>query len=91
MRGLLTRQFGNFFVQADDNDPDLTVPGAGAASRFEMRTGTTLDELYGWLRKHSVPPAAPAPAAAPAATPAPAPKAKAKGQRPHTLSKKTKR
>jgi hypothetical protein len=52
---LLTRQFGSFFVQADDDDPAFTVPGSGAAERYEVRTGTTLDQLYGWLRKHSAP------------------------------------
>jgi biofilm PGA synthesis lipoprotein PgaB len=55
LSGLLTRQFGSFFVQADDNDPNFTVPGTGVAQRYELRTGTTLDQLYGWLRKHSVP------------------------------------
>jgi poly-beta-1,6-N-acetyl-D-glucosamine N-deacetylase len=58
LSSLLTRQFGSFFVQADDGDPGFTVPGAGAAARYEMRTGTTLDQLYGWLRAHSVPAAA---------------------------------
>jgi hypothetical protein len=62
---LLTRQFGNFFIQADDDDPSFTTRGSGGAQRFELRTGTTLDQLYGWLRKHAAPPA-PAPAAAPA-------------------------
>lgn len=53
LSGLLTRQFGSFLVQSDDDDPDFTVPRTGAAQRFELRTGTTLDQLYGWLRKHS--------------------------------------
>jgi peptidoglycan/xylan/chitin deacetylase (PgdA/CDA1 family) len=53
LSALLIRQFGSFFVQADDDDPGFTVPGAGAAERYELRTGTTLGQLYGWLRKHS--------------------------------------
>jgi peptidoglycan/xylan/chitin deacetylase (PgdA/CDA1 family) len=52
---LLTRQFGSFFVQSDDDDPGFTAPGTGAAERYEVRTGTTLNQLYGWLRKHSMP------------------------------------
>jgi peptidoglycan/xylan/chitin deacetylase (PgdA/CDA1 family) len=51
--GLLTRQFGQWFIQADDNDPEFTRPGTGAASRFELKTDTRLDSLYGWLRRHS--------------------------------------
>ena len=50
---LLTRQFGSFFIQADDDDPGFTVPGTGAAERYELRTGTSLDDLYGWLSRHS--------------------------------------
>jgi peptidoglycan/xylan/chitin deacetylase (PgdA/CDA1 family) len=61
LAGLLTRQYGSFFVQADGNDPGFTAPGSGPAERFEMRTGTTLDQLYGWLRKHATP-SSPAPA-----------------------------
>lgn len=53
LSGLLTRQFGNWFIQADDNDPDFTRPGTGAAQRFELTTGARLDSLYGWLRRHS--------------------------------------
>jgi peptidoglycan/xylan/chitin deacetylase (PgdA/CDA1 family) len=53
LSGLLTRRFGSFFVQADDNDPGFTTPGAGAAGRYELRTGTSLNDLYGWLRRHS--------------------------------------
>jgi peptidoglycan/xylan/chitin deacetylase (PgdA/CDA1 family) len=53
LSGLLTRQFGNWFIQADDNDPDFTHPGTGAASRYELTTGARLDSLYGWLRRHS--------------------------------------
>lgn len=53
MSGLLTRQFGNWFIQADDNDPSFTRPGTGAAQRFELTTGARLDSLYGWLRRHS--------------------------------------
>jgi hypothetical protein len=51
---LLTRQFGSFFVQ-DQSDPGFTQPGSGATERFVMRTGTNLDQLYGWLREHSAP------------------------------------
>jgi peptidoglycan/xylan/chitin deacetylase (PgdA/CDA1 family) len=53
MSGLLTRQFGNWFVQADDNDPGFTVPGTGSAPRYELRTGPGVDALYRWLRRHS--------------------------------------
>ncbi len=53
MSDLLTRQFGNFFIQADDDDPGFTTPGTGAAERYELRTGTSLDDLYGWLSRHS--------------------------------------
>jgi hypothetical protein len=52
LSALLTRQFGSFFVQ-DRRDPAFTAPGAGAAERYVMRSGTTLDELYRWLRDHS--------------------------------------
>jgi hypothetical protein len=65
LSGLLDRQFGNWFVPAADGDPDFTEPGSGSAARFELRSGTTLDQLYGWLRKHAASPA-PAPASAPA-------------------------
>jgi polysaccharide deacetylase len=51
--GVLTRQFGTFFVQDDDNDPGWTAPGAGAAQRYELRTSTTLGGLDGWLRRHA--------------------------------------
>jgi hypothetical protein len=51
---LLTRQFTNFVVQDDDNDPDFSTPGEGAAGRFEIHTETTLDQLYTWLARHSV-------------------------------------
>jgi hypothetical protein len=52
LSGLLTRQFGSFFVQ-DSQDPGFTAPGAGVAERYLMRPGTTLAELYGWLHAHS--------------------------------------
>jgi hypothetical protein len=55
LSGLLTRQFGSFFVSAADGDPGFTTPGTGAAERFELRPGTTLDALYAWLRRHSIP------------------------------------
>lgn len=54
---LLTRQFGSFFVLAAGNDPHFTVAGTGVAARYELRAGTTLGQLYGWLREHSAPPA----------------------------------
>jgi peptidoglycan/xylan/chitin deacetylase (PgdA/CDA1 family) len=54
LTALLTRQFGSFLVQADDDDPGFTAPGTGAAERYELRTGTTLDQLYGWLRRHAM-------------------------------------
>jgi hypothetical protein len=50
---LATRQFGTFFVEA--GDADFAGPGSGAAERFELRAGTSLADLYGWLRKHSSP------------------------------------
>jgi peptidoglycan/xylan/chitin deacetylase (PgdA/CDA1 family) len=53
LSALLTRQFGSFFIQADDDDPGFTTPRAGAAGRYELRTGTSLDDLYGWLSRHS--------------------------------------
>lgn len=53
LSGLLTRQFGSFFIQDDANDPAFTRPGAGAAARYELAQGTTLDGLYGWLREHT--------------------------------------
>jgi hypothetical protein len=53
LSALLTRQFGSFFIEADDRDPGFTTPGTGPAQRYELRTGTSLDDLYGWLRRHS--------------------------------------
>jgi Polysaccharide deacetylase len=50
---LLTRQFGNYFIQTPESDPLFTVPGTGPAPRFVMRTDTTPDSLYAWLRKHA--------------------------------------
>jgi hypothetical protein len=55
LSGLLTRQFGSFFVQ-DSSDPGFTTPGTGATQRFVVRGGTTLPQLYGWLSEHSVRP-----------------------------------
>jgi hypothetical protein len=54
LSALLTRQFGSFFVQ-DSRDPGFSNPGSGVSSRFVMRADTTLDQLYGWLSKHSAP------------------------------------
>lgn len=51
--GLLTRQFGSYFLQADDGHAAFSAPGVGAVDRYELRTGTSLDDLYGWLRRHS--------------------------------------
>jgi peptidoglycan/xylan/chitin deacetylase (PgdA/CDA1 family) len=53
LSSLLTRQFGNWFVQADGNDPGFTVPGTGSAPRYELRTGAGIDSLDRWLRRHS--------------------------------------
>jgi hypothetical protein len=55
---LLKRQFGSYFIQTPESDPGFTVPGTGAAQRYVMRTETTPDSLYAWLRKHSPAPAA---------------------------------
>jgi peptidoglycan/xylan/chitin deacetylase (PgdA/CDA1 family) len=53
LSALLKRQFGSYFVQADDGDAAFSAPGIGAVDRYEVRTDTTLDDLYGWLRRHS--------------------------------------
>ena len=53
LSALLTRQFGNWFIQADDGNPRFSSSGSGPAQRFEVRTGTGLDSLYGWLRRRS--------------------------------------
>jgi poly-beta-1,6-N-acetyl-D-glucosamine N-deacetylase len=58
LSGLITRQFGSFFIQTPASDPEFTVPGSGSAQRYVMRTETTPDLLYAWLHKHSAPPAA---------------------------------
>jgi peptidoglycan/xylan/chitin deacetylase (PgdA/CDA1 family) len=84
MASLLTRQFGSFIVQSDDNDPAFTTPGEGAAGRYEMHTGTTLEQLYGWLQRHSTP--APAEPAA-----APEKRQRAKPQRKQSPHRKSKR
>jgi poly-beta-1,6-N-acetyl-D-glucosamine N-deacetylase len=55
LTSLITRQFGNFLIQAPESDPEFSVPGPGSAQRFVMRTQTTPDLLYAWLHKHSVP------------------------------------
>jgi hypothetical protein len=47
----LTRQFGTYFLDADE--PAWTHPGSGPASRFELHTGTSLAALYAWLRWHA--------------------------------------
>jgi hypothetical protein len=54
MSALLVRQFGSYFVQADGDDASFTTPGTGAAQRYELGTGTSLDDLYGWLSRHSM-------------------------------------
>jgi peptidoglycan/xylan/chitin deacetylase (PgdA/CDA1 family) len=56
LRNLLRRQFGSFFAGAAGNDPGFSVAGTGVAHRYELHTGTTLGQLYGWLREHSAPP-----------------------------------
>jgi peptidoglycan/xylan/chitin deacetylase (PgdA/CDA1 family) len=53
LSALLTRQFGNWFIQDDRNDPGFTLPRTGSAQRYEVRTVTSLNSLYGWLRRHS--------------------------------------
>jgi peptidoglycan/xylan/chitin deacetylase (PgdA/CDA1 family) len=50
---LLTRQFGNWFIQNDAGDPGFTLPRTGSAQRYEVHTATSLNSLYGWLRRHS--------------------------------------
>ncbi|MCW3004949.1 MAG: hypothetical protein JWQ20_4247 [Conexibacter sp.] len=51
LSGLLTRQFGSFFLQGR-RGPAFTKPGSGPAERYLMRHGTDLDQLYRWLRSH---------------------------------------
>jgi hypothetical protein len=53
LTSLLEQQFGTYFVQAAGNDPRYTRPGTGAAERYEVHAGTTLDALYGWLVRHA--------------------------------------
>lgn len=52
MADLLTRQFGTFFVQAANNEASYSKPGRGVAERFQVHTDTTLETLYGWLRRN---------------------------------------
>jgi polysaccharide deacetylase len=52
--GLLTRQFNNYFIQTPSSDPAFTVPGTGPAQRYTLRTETTPDDVYAWLRRHSI-------------------------------------
>jgi hypothetical protein len=49
LAGLLTRQFGTYFVAADADGTDFNTPGRGAAERFPVHADTTLDDLYAWL------------------------------------------
>ncbi len=51
LRGLLERQFGNWFAQAAD--ADFTTPGDGRAERFALDRATRPDDLYRWLRRHA--------------------------------------
>jgi poly-beta-1,6-N-acetyl-D-glucosamine N-deacetylase len=51
---LLTRQFNNYFIQTPSSDPGFTVTGTGPAQRYTLRTETTPDDLYAWLRRHSI-------------------------------------
>ena len=51
LSALLTRQFGNWFVQAAD--PPFTAPGAGAAERYALDRDTRPEDLYRWLRRHT--------------------------------------
>ena len=51
---LLERQFGNFFIQADDDDPGFTTPGRPVPrSATSCAPDTSLDDLYGWLRRRA--------------------------------------
>ena len=52
MRALMHRQFGVYFVQDEENDPDY-AGATGEAARFEVHSDTTTDRLYMWLRDHS--------------------------------------
>jgi peptidoglycan/xylan/chitin deacetylase (PgdA/CDA1 family) len=52
MRALMQRQFGVYFVQDEENDPDY-AGRTGEAARFEVHSDTTTDRLYMWLRDHS--------------------------------------
>nr|MDQ3935753.1 polysaccharide deacetylase family protein [Actinomycetota bacterium] len=52
MRSLLERQFGVFFVQHEQNDPEYAGL-KGESERYEIHTDTTTDRLYMWLRDHS--------------------------------------
>jgi peptidoglycan/xylan/chitin deacetylase (PgdA/CDA1 family) len=56
---LLTRQFGHYFIQTPSTDPGFTAPGAGPAQRYTLRTETTTDALYAWLKRHSILPKKP--------------------------------
>jgi hypothetical protein len=52
MRELMQRQFGVYFVQDEQNQPEY-AGRAGEAERFEVHSDTTTDRLYMWLRDHS--------------------------------------
>jgi hypothetical protein len=52
MKALMERQFGVFFVQDEQNEPEYAGQ-IGEATRFEVHSDTTTDRLYMWLRDHS--------------------------------------
>ena len=62
---LMRSQFGTVFVQADRNDPPYTTPtDGGPQKRWEARSRSTAEQLYGWLSAND-PSRAPSPPAAP--------------------------
>lgn len=58
LSGLLTRQFGTYFVRDEANNPTYSHSGAGRVSRFEVTASVGTDQLYAWLRRRD--PGAPA-------------------------------
>lgn len=52
LKALLERQFGVYFVQDEENDPEYAGRW-GEAVRYEVHSETTTDRLYMWLRDHS--------------------------------------
>lgn len=62
--GMMKAQFGTVFVQNDANDPPYSTPTRGGVQqRWEARTSSTPEQLYGWLRAQDpANPGGPAPA-----------------------------